>query len=279
MKKDFAETLKELRVNAGYSQKQVYDMLGIRQSTFSAWETGRAEPSADMLLKLCKIYKVNDIFSAFGYDGYKEDGSLRLNLKENELIEKYRSLDSFGQETVDIVIEREIHRQEELEESRKKRLLTYEEALKKMQGNKSQYEYSFDSPVMMVAEDHVPYGSKINQKVYTYMNRIACAGSGFYFDDIPTDTIEAPYKEEADFIIGVNGDSMEPDYHDGEKLYVKKSDHLNPGDVGIFTINNECFLKELDENGLISRNKSYNDIPGTEDVRLIGSVIGKVEES
>lgn len=107
MKKDFSETLKELRINAGYSQKQVYDFLGIRQSTFSAWETGRAEPSADMLLKLCKLYKVNDIFAAFGYDGYNDDGSLRLNVNEISLIEKYRTLDPHGKDMVDTVLEKE----------------------------------------------------------------------------------------------------------------------------------------------------------------------------
>ena len=110
MKKDFSETLKNLRIQAGFTQKQVYDLLGIRQSTFSAWETGRAEPSADMLLKLCKLYKVNDIFSAFGYDGYNEDGSIQLNLKEQEHIEKYRSLDPHGKEIVDVVLEKEYAR-------------------------------------------------------------------------------------------------------------------------------------------------------------------------
>lgn len=114
-------------------------------------------------------------------------------------------------------------------------------------------------------------------RIYTYFGRIACAGSGFYFDDIPTETIEAPDMG-GDFIIGVNGDSMEPDYHDGDLLYVAKTDHISHGDVGIFTIGNECFLKEYGENGLISRNRDYDDIPGTEDVRLIGKVIGKVTE-
>lgn len=80
-----------------------------------------------------------------------------------------------------------------------------------------------------------------------------------------------------DFIIGVNGDSMEPDYHDGDLLYVKKTECISHGDVGIFTIGNECFLKEYGENGLLSRNRDYDDIPGTEDVRLIGKVIGRVE--
>ena len=71
---------------------------------------------------------------------------------------------------------------------------------------------------------------------------------------------------------------MEPDYHDGEKLYVKKVESLRSGDVGIFTINNQCFLKELGDDGLISRNKEYDDISGNEDVRLIGKVIGKIED-
>ena len=116
MKKDFSETLKELRIHAGYTQKQVYDMLNIRQSTFSAWETGRAEPSADMLLKLCKLYKVTDIFSAFGYDGYNEDGSIQLNMKENKLIEKYRGLDSHGIEMVDFTLDKEWERSTALKE-------------------------------------------------------------------------------------------------------------------------------------------------------------------
>ncbi|MCD8020857.1 MAG: hypothetical protein LUF92_15180 [Clostridiales bacterium] len=52
-------------------------------------------------------------------------------------------------------------------------------------------------------------------RIYTYMHKIACAGKGYIFDDIPTDTIEAPYVEGADFIIGVSGNSMEPTYYDG----------------------------------------------------------------
>lgn len=107
MSKEFAKTLKELRIKAGYTQKQVYEMLNIPQSTFSSWEIGKAEPSASMTLKLCDLYHVDDILSAFGYDGYNEDGSIQLNIKEQDLIEKYRSLDSYGQETVNYILDRE----------------------------------------------------------------------------------------------------------------------------------------------------------------------------
>lgn len=110
MEKNFSETLKQLRIDAGYTQKQVYEMIGVPQSTFSSWEVGKSEPSADVLLRLCRIYGVNDIFSAFGYDGYNDDGSICLNMNEIEIIEKYRDLDDHGREMVDFTLNKEHER-------------------------------------------------------------------------------------------------------------------------------------------------------------------------
>lgn len=126
--------------------------------------------------------------------------------------------------------------------------------------------------------------ASINEKpaslrLYTYMQKIAAAGNGFYFDDIPTETIEAPYMKGADFIIGVSGDSMEPTYSDGDLVYVEKRQILNTGDIGIFMINNECYIKEVGEDGLLSHNPKYDPIPGTESMHCIGKVLGKVDMS
>lgn len=116
MEKNFSETLKQLRIDAGYTQKQVYEMIGVPQSTFSSWEVGKSEPSADVLLRLCRIYGVNDIFSAFGYDGYNDDGSICLNMNEIEIIEKYRDLDDHGREMVDFTLQKEYERSKALKE-------------------------------------------------------------------------------------------------------------------------------------------------------------------
>ena len=104
MKKEFAQTLKDLRLKAGYTQKQVYEMLNIPQSTFSSWEVGKAEPSASMTLRLCELYHVDNILEAFGYNGYNKDGSLQLNMKEIELVEKYRSLNDNGKDMLNTVL-------------------------------------------------------------------------------------------------------------------------------------------------------------------------------
>lgn len=250
MKKIFSEALKELRIRAGYSQKEVYEMFNIRQSTFSAWETGRAEPSAEMLLKLCKLYNVSDVFSAFGYDGYNEDGSIQLNLKEIEHIEKYRALDPHGQETVSYILDREVLRVQQIKEAAK---------------SSAQL-----PPVRLIS----------------YYQKLASAGSGEYlFDDIPTDTIsvpDTPISRQADFAIGVNGQSMEPTYQDGDIVLVKKTEELFPGDIGIFIRGNECYIKELGYNRLISHNpdkETYPDISADErDICVVGKVVGKVDD-
>lgn len=124
--------------------------------------------------------------------------------------------------------------------------------------------------------------SSINEKpaalrIYTYMQKIAAAGNGFYFDDIPTETIEAPYMPGADFIIGVSGDSMEPTYNDGDLVYVEKRQIIHSGEIGIFMIHNELYIKEVTDEGLKSHNPKYKIIPGDESIQCIGKVLGKVD--
>lgn len=114
-------------------------------------------------------------------------------------------------------------------------------------------------------------------RIYTYMRKIAAAGNGFYFDDIPTETIEAPYMPGADFIIGVSGDSMEPTYNDGDLVYVEKRQLIHSGEIGIFMIHNECYIKEVTDEGLKSHNPKYKLIPGDESMQCIGKVLGKVD--
>ncbi len=52
----FADNLRKLRKNQGLSQKELADIVGVDQRTVSAWETKTAEPSLDMLAKLCEIF-------------------------------------------------------------------------------------------------------------------------------------------------------------------------------------------------------------------------------
>jgi DNA-binding XRE family transcriptional regulator len=52
-------TLKAARVNAGYKQKEVSELLDISNKTICSWEKGKTVPKVDMVNKLCELYKVN----------------------------------------------------------------------------------------------------------------------------------------------------------------------------------------------------------------------------
>lgn len=55
----FLITLEAARINAGFTQKEIADKIGVRVETVSSWENGRTQPKAIQLRSLCKLYGVN----------------------------------------------------------------------------------------------------------------------------------------------------------------------------------------------------------------------------
>lgn len=241
---DLCTRLIDLRKEKGYTREALAKELGISKYTLRNYELGSTEPGHSFLIKISNFFNVSIDYIMGVTNERERTFTFQLKTSEYEHIEKYNSLDEFGRETVDIILNRELSRVQELDN------------------------------VLSCKVSNRP----ASLRIYTYLNKIACAGSGFYFEDIPTDIVEAPYMESADFIIGVSGDSMEPTYCDGDLVYVEQRQVIDIGDIGIFFYNNECLIKEAGENGLISHNKKYALIPGTEDIRCIGRVLGKVPD-
>ena len=67
---------------------------------------------------------------------------------------------------------------------------------------------------------------------------------------------------------------------DGDRVLVEHTDRLRPGEIGIFLVDNEGYIKEYRPDGLHSHNPDYGRIPlsGEEPVRCVGRVIGKLKE-
>ena len=116
-----------------------------------------------------------------------------------------------------------------------------------------------------------------------FFNYPASAGTGNFLDDQTPEELwvkECPEAEQADYVISISGDSMEPNYHDGDKVFVEKCDAIEIGEVGIFVVNGDAYIKELGNKCLISHNPAYKPIKlgSSDSIYCCGRVLGVVEE-
>lgn len=117
-------------------------------------------------------------------------------------------------------------------------------------------------------------------------DNVAAAGSFNILDDTVDGENEFIRRDEiserADEIITVTGDSMEPTFHPGDDLLIEHTETLDYGEIGIFIINDEGFVKEYRGNGVYSHNEAaypFRKFTPGDDVRIVGRVLGKVTEA
>ncbi|WP_353861257.1 helix-turn-helix domain-containing protein [Azospirillum formosense] len=63
---DFAERIAQARKDAGLTQSQLADAVGVGQSTVGMWERGKNEPTIEMIQKIANTTKTDAGWLAFG---------------------------------------------------------------------------------------------------------------------------------------------------------------------------------------------------------------------
>lgn len=236
------DQLQELRKEKKFTQEEAADKFGVKLSTYQKYERDAISPPYDILIKIADFYNVSTDYllgrtEIKAMAGTSPAEQLDVTAAEQEIIRRYTE---FPEEV---------------------RLLLLE-TIRKLVGLP-------DAP-----EDLRPV------IVFTRCHRMkASAGMGYDLDnedewrDIRI--YDCPEAYQADFAVEVDGDSMEPDYHDGDIVFVKQSDDVPVGKVGLFIHEGKGYIKERGEKYLISHNPDYPDIHG--ECRAVGVVIGKAE--
>ena len=154
---------------------------------------------------------------------------------------------------------------DQLHQPRQAKVLTYAEKQLKEQRNEQSQPTEVSEVIQLYS--------------YDYYDHPASAGTGQYLNDVRVERIELPVDINADFVIPIKGDSMEPDYHDGDLVFIQTSVDLNDGVIGVFNYNGDAYIKQLvidkDQAYLHSLNPAYKDMPITPDTdfRIIGEVV------
>lgn len=251
--KIIAENITHFRKQRGITQKELAKEVGITASTMTDYMKLRSAPSFGVIQKLADYFgvKKSDIDTTF-----KEESSSLPDAP-----------DLLTQQITDKVVQ--------LTPDNKKIVLrTSEELLESQKANGEMYTEQNEEETKINEVSEV-----IQLYSYDYYDHPASAGTGQYLNDVRVERIELPVDVDADFVIPIKGDSMEPDYQDGDLIFIQTSVDLNDGVIGVFNYNGEAYIKQLvidtEQSYLHSLNPAYKDMPITPetDFRIIGEVV------
>lgn len=110
----------------------------------------------------------------------------------------------------------------------------------------------------------------------------ASAGTGSFLDSEDFTMLEVGEEvpAEADFGIRISGDSMEPQFINGQIVWIHQQETLSDGEIGIFFLDGDAYCKKLKDDAdglyLVSLNKKYDPIPIKEETnfKVFGKVVG-----
>lgn len=261
----FGERLKFFRENKKLTQEQLAEMIGVAKSTITGYEKNNREPD---VLKIKKLAYALDIT---GDDllGIEPQKSTDFSREDLEVLSNYCALDIYGQKTVRYVIESEQYRMKE----QKKNMLVREQQASYLC---SPAERNYPEGIYQIDDFKNEEEGRISVPVYDFG---VSAGTGVFLDNPCYEVVSMPedtLSRKANFALWVTGDSMEPRFHDGDLVLVKIQPSIEIGEIGIFVLNGEGYIKKWGGNKLISLNSAYEPIMLTEDDALYckGKVIG-----
>lgn len=239
--------IKEARENLGLTQTELGNIVGVTGSAITNYEKETSHPKEQIIYKLMEVLNVdaNYLFQdAVKLPEKKND----VTLSEYNMIKRYRALDQHGQDTVSYILNREAERVKQIEQI---------------------------TATVVEVTDSDPHG-----RILQYFHSVSAGAGEVIFDDVYTERITVPdrpqYRRVA-YAVKVNGHSMEPLYYDKDILLVEPACEVSVGEIGIFNVNGQAYVKKLGDGKLISLNKGYNDIPLTEESLCMGRVVDNLK--
>lgn len=233
------------RERKGIEQKELAARVGIKSNAVSNWENGRTRPDIALLPKICQVLGVT-IDELFDLPVPESKTTFTVThtstAEDDHLLQKYRQLNKWHRSVVDAMIDK-----------------------------------------LGEVEDQELY-DRITEKTAFSKQLAAGYDPGLEFDD--EGEVMHLYRDKIhpsmDCVFTVSGDSMEPDFHDGDRVMIQRLEEcsdLDYGEIGAFIFGNETYIKEYRKNGLRSLNRKYKLMRFNEDdsVYIIGRVLGVLD--
>lgn len=248
----------EVRKKNGYTRKRLAEELNRPYRTITNYETGEHEPGHKYLIEIAKKFNVTTDYLLGTSDSpfpQTNNSGLLYSSEALDLAQDYDFMDTHGKKMMRLVADEEKARCIALKAKRERARSQTEES----------NENGAESVVYVVSRYYSPMSAGTGQ----------IAGQ-----ETPEEQylIKRPPRGTS-YIAPVSGDSMEPTYEDGDLLFIHATPEIEVGQVGVFLMDGQQWVKELGDGVLISHNEDYKPIPMTEDIVCQGLVLGVCDDS
>lgn len=227
----FYDNLKQVCDSKKLKITPIVEECGGAKGSISNWKKGAA-PNSDIVAKLSVRLNVSTDFLIFGEEkspSAEQTAKEQLAPDEQELLDNYRKLSEHDKGKV-------IGKAETLAE------LVSEQQLR------APVSEPVNTPMIKIAFMDIPVSAGFGEPLDVEV----CEN----YITVP----DTPTSRRADFSVRVSGDSMEPEFSDGDILLVEKTEVINKGEIGIFVVDGSGYVKKYGKDRLISLNDDYEDI-------------------
>lgn len=250
---DYVSRLKARKSELGMTNEQLSEASGVPMGTLSKLLAGMNDsPKLGNLVALCEAMELSLDYVVFG----RPENTHNYTLSSDEIawIETLRALDARGRENISALLEAE----------------------------RGHVGGTRTAQILRPVAPHRPAGRAETQgdRYLPLYSLPVSAGTGAYLDESSTVEMRVPPQANpsADFLLRVSGDSMEPRYHDRDLVLVSRADRVDEGEIGIFILNGEGYIKRWGGDCLISLNPAYAPIPvnAADTFLCCGRVVGRM---
>ena len=239
----YGELIRRQRKAKKMNQEELGALVRVGKNAVGAWEAGRSRPDVGSVPVICEALDLSlEEFFGLPEDLRQQDeGKAAITPEERSaLLSRYSVLNDYNRQVI----------------------LRQMSVLHEMQADIR----------------------KPRKVIRLFRNELAAsAGPGEVLDTARGEEVflfASQATENADEIIRVNGNSMEPTYYDGDQVLIRHTGSIRPGEIGVFVCGDTGYIKEYRKDGLHSHNPAYRTISFGEGdaVRCVGKVIGKVRQ-
>ena len=260
---NYIDRIKQIKSEKKITNDRLAELTGIPLSTLSKIMAGISD--SPKLSNIVSIAEALECSLDYIVSGIPENhNNCTLSADELDLVEVYRELDVHSKELLMMVARKESQRTAAAE-------VTAPRTVRKNTEKKAKVLTGLNTSASL---------ARIPMPLYDLS---VSAGTGVYLDDEAATEIYVPNNEKtksADFALRINGNSMEPKYHDGDIVLVEDTDCVEVGELGIFVLDGNGYFKKFGGDRLISLNEDYGDIllHGYSEVVCCGRVIGRLKK-